>query len=111
MAIAGRSGSGKTTLLNLIGCLDQPDSGQIWIDEQNVAKLSQIELASLRARKIGYIFQTFNLLPVFTALENVEYPLLLLDYKKRERRQMCLEALQNVGLSQHIHKRPAQLSG
>ena len=110
LAIAGPSGSGKTTLLNLIGCLDTPSSGEIEIDGQPVAKLSSGQRADLRARKIGFIFQTFNLIPVLTAEENVEYPLLL---RKRtpDHRQRMHRALSQVGLADRARHRPPALSG
>jgi putative ABC transport system ATP-binding protein len=111
VAIAGASGSGKTTLLNLIGCLDLPTTGQIHIEGEDIARLSKDAIADLRAQKIGFVFQTFNLLPVLTALENVEYPLELLGVSRAERRHRSEEALARVGLHKHLHHRPAELSG
>jgi putative ABC transport system ATP-binding protein len=101
------SGSGKSTLLNLIGCIDQPTSGRIFIDGTDTNRLSGAELATLRRRKIGFVFQTFNLIPVFTAFENVEYPLLLQRMPERERRRRVAEALESVGLESRAGHRPA----
>ncbi len=110
MAVAGPSGSGKTTLLNLIGCLDTPTSGEIAIDGEPVARLSAGRRADLRARKLGFVFQTFNLIPVLTAWENVEYPLLVYrrggDVAGRVR-----QALEQVGLGERARHRPSELSG
>jgi putative ABC transport system ATP-binding protein len=112
MAIAGPSGSGKSTLLNLIGCIDSPTSGRILIDGQDVSGRSADELADLRARTIGFIFQTFNLLPVLSAAENVEYPLLQRrDVSKVERRERVDYFLRVVGLKEFARHRPNQLSG
>src|SRR5213075_818287 len=110
MAVAGPSGSGKTTLLNLIGCLDVPTSGEIAIDGEPITRLTAGRRADLRARKLGFIFQTFNLIPVLTAWENVEYPLLIHrrvgDVADRVRR-----ALEQVGLGARARHRPSELSG
>jgi len=110
MAVAGPSGSGKTTLLNLIGCLDVPTSGEISIDGQPITRLTAGRRADLRARKLGFIFQTFNLIPVLTAWENVQYPLLIHrrggDVAERVRR-----ALEQVGLGERARHRPSELSG
>lgn len=112
LAIAGPSGSGKTTLLNLIGCIDAPTSGQILINGDDVSGKSSDELAELRSRSIGFIFQTFNLLPVLSAAENVEYPLLhRRDMSRSERRQRTASFLDLVGLSKFADHRPNQLSG
>ncbi len=112
MAIAGPSGSGKTTLLNLIGCIDTPSEGRILIDGNDVAGRKADELASLRNRTIGFIFQTFNLLPVLTAAENVEYPLLRReDVSAEERARRVRQYLELVGLGAHMDRRPNQLSG
>ena len=112
MAIAGPSGSGKTTLLNLIGCIDTPTRGKIYINDQDVSGKTPDELADLRARTIGFIFQTFNLLPVLTAAENVEYPLLQRrDIDKAGRRKRVDHFLNIVGLKPYAHHRPNQLSG
>jgi putative ABC transport system ATP-binding protein len=112
LAIAGPSGSGKTTLLNLIGCIDTPSSGNINIAGEAVADRTPDQLADLRAKTIGFIFQTFNLLPVLSAEENVEYPLLQLkDMTKNERRERVRHFLNIVGLENFARHRPNQLSG
>jgi putative ABC transport system ATP-binding protein len=111
IAVAGPSGSGKSTLLNLIGCIDQPTSGIIHIDGVAVGELASNELARLRRTRIGFIFQTFNLIPVFTAFENVEYPLLLGRLSAPERRERVRNALASVGLSDRANHRPDLLSG
>ena len=111
LAIAGPSGSGKTTLLNLIGCIDQPTSGRILVDGVDTSKLKPAEMSKLRREKLGFVFQTFNLIPVFTAAENVEYPLLVQGVGSRERRQRVDEALGSVGLSARANQRPDLLSG
>ena len=112
LAIAGPSGSGKTTLLNLIGCIDTPTTGKIYLDGFDVSGKTPDELADLRARTIGFIFQTFNLLPVLSAEENVEYPLLQLkELSKLERRKRVAHYLDVVGLLDFAHHRPNQLSG
>jgi putative ABC transport system ATP-binding protein len=112
VAIAGPSGSGKTTLLNLIGCIDTPTSGAIFIDGHRVSQQSPDELADLRARSIGFIFQTFNLLPVLSAEENVEYPLLQFkELKRAERRERVNFYLKVVGLEKFARHRPNELSG
>jgi putative ABC transport system ATP-binding protein len=110
LAIAGPSGSGKTTLLNLIGCLDTPTSGEVIVDGEPVRRLTPRQRADLRASKIGFIFQTFNLIPVLTAAENVEYPLLL---RKRapDHRERIARALGQVGLADRARHRPSELSG
>ena len=112
MAIAGPSGSGKTTLLNIIGCIDLPTRGRVYIDDREVTARSADELADLRARSIGFIFQTFNLFPVLTAAENVEYPLLQLpEIGREERRRRVRKFLRVVGLERQADHRPNQLSG
>jgi putative ABC transport system ATP-binding protein len=112
LAIAGPSGSGKTTLLNLIGCIDTPSSGKIYINDQDVSGRTPDQLADLRNRTIGFIFQTFNLLPVLSAAENVEYPLLQRsDVSRAERQKRVAYFLDIVGLAKYAHHRPNQLSG
>ena len=112
LAIAGPSGSGKTTLLNIIGCIDTPTRGQVFIDDREVTGLSGDALADLRARTTGFIFQTFNLFPVLTAAENVEYPLLQLsEVGKDERGERVKRYLSVVGLEKYAHHTPNQLSG
>jgi putative ABC transport system ATP-binding protein len=109
--IVGPSGSGKTTLLNMIGCIDVPDSGAIEVCGEDVLRLSDVKLADFRARHIGYIFQAFNLIPVLSAFENVEYPLLLLNVPAPERRRRVAAMLEAVGLADHAKQRPNELSG
>ena len=112
LAIAGPSGSGKSTLLNLIGCIDTPTSGRILIDGKDVSGQSPDQLADLRARTIGFVFQTFNLLPVLSAQENVEYPLLQMrELGRDERRARVAKMLEIVGLARFARHRPNQLSG
>ncbi|HZP89083.1 MAG TPA: ABC transporter ATP-binding protein [Burkholderiales bacterium] len=109
--ISGSSGSGKTTLLNLIGCIDQPDRGEIEVAGQLVQALPDDALSDFRAQHIGFIFQNFNLLPVLTVFENVEYPLLLARTAAAERRQRVEALLASVGLTDKAHHLPGQLSG
>lgn len=111
MALAGPSGSGKTTALNLIGCIDKPTSGKVLIDGKETSKLSSDQLADIRAEKIGFIFQNFNLLPVLTALENVEYPLLKKKMSSAERLSLARQALESVGLLRFAKHKPLELSG
>ena len=111
-AVAGPSGSGKTTLLNLAGCLDQPTSGTVAVDGEEISGLHRDQLAAIRRRKIGFIFQTFNLVPVLSAFENVELPLTLLhEIPAAERRERVEHLLLQVGLSDLMHRRPVELSG
>jgi putative ABC transport system ATP-binding protein len=111
MALAGPSGSGKTTLLNLIGGLDNPDSGTIQVDGQRYANLSGSQMADLRLHRIGFIFQAYNLIPVLSAVENVEYVMLLQGVPVGERREKARKVLDTVGLSGKYDRRPAELSG
>jgi putative ABC transport system ATP-binding protein len=112
LAIAGPSGSGKSTLLNLIGCIDTPTSGSVHIDGEPLGDRTPDQLAGLRARTIGFVFQTFNLLPVLSAEENVEYPLLQFrDLSRDERRARVKQYLHVVGLAKHARHRPNELSG
>ncbi|MDP2308264.1 MAG: ABC transporter ATP-binding protein [Pseudomonadota bacterium] len=108
--IAGPSGSGKSTVLNLIGCLDRPTSGEVLLEDKLVAKMGDAELGALRAARIGFIFQSFNLIPVLTAFENVELALRLAGHHS-DNKARVEKALQDVGLGEHLHRRPAQLSG
>lgn len=109
--LVGPSGSGKTTLLNIIGSLDIPSKGEVVVLNRSVGKLSAKEAAALRKHDLGFIFQSYNLLPVYTVFENVEFPLLLLNMSADERRQRVMETLQWVGLTDKVKSRPAQLSG
>src|SRR3954466_7873710 len=111
LALAGPSGSGKTTLLNLIGCIDKPDSGRILIDGVDVTSVPLHRLAATRRDTLGFIFQTFNLIPVLTAYENVEYPLLLQHVPAHQRRDRVHYWLDQVGLTEQARQRPDQLSG
>jgi putative ABC transport system ATP-binding protein len=112
LALAGPSGSGKSTLLNILGCIDNPSAGRVWIDGDDVSGKTSDQLANLRARTIGFIFQNFNLLPVLSAAENVDYPLLHLPELSRvERRERVAHYLNVVGLSRYAEHRPNQLSG
>ena len=109
--VIGASGSGKTTLLNLIGCIDAPSSGTVEICGQNIGNLDDNANSDFRARNIGFIFQNFSLVPVLSAYENVEYPLLLVGMAEAERRERTLAMLQAVGLAEQAHQRPNELSG
>lgn len=111
VVINGPSGSGKTTFLNLIACIDKPTSGEVYIDGQPTSQLSEGQLAELRKHKIGLVFQTFNLIPVLSAYENVEYPLILLGVDRKERYRRTMALLEEVGLKDLANRRPDELSG
>ncbi|MGB3789330.1 MAG: ABC transporter ATP-binding protein [Phormidesmis sp.] len=110
-SIMGPSGSGKSTAMNMIGCLDQPTQGEYLFDGQDVAKLAEDELAHIRNRKIGFVFQQFHLLPHLSALENVEQPMMYAGVPSKKRRERSAEALERVGLGNRLNNRPNQLSG
>ncbi len=110
-AIIGKSGSGKSTLMNIMGCLDLPSSGEYYFCEKNIRRLSDKSLAEIRNKKIGFIFQSFNLIPTLTALENVELPLVYRGIDIHERRKRALSALSAVGLENRITHKPRELSG
>lgn len=111
VALMGPSGSGKSTLMNLIGCLDSPSSGSYWLNGQDVAGLSDNRLAEIRNREIGFVFQTFNLLPRLTALDNVALPLVYAGVSELERRERAHDVLKQVGLQDRVGHRPNELSG
>ena len=111
VALMGPSGSGKSTLLNLVAGIDKPTSGELLVDGEDITRFSESALAHWRARKVGFIFQFYNLMPVLTALENVELPLLLTDLPRRERRERAELALAMVGLADRMEHRPSELSG
>ena len=111
VAMAGPSGSGKTTMLNMIGGLTRPRRGQVWIGDQEITEMSDKDLAQLRLERIGFVFQSYNLLPVLTALENAEFTLLLSGIPKDERRKKVLELFNKIGRSGLEHRKPGKLSG
>ncbi|WP_344877756.1 ABC transporter ATP-binding protein, partial [Nonomuraea antimicrobica] len=111
LAIMGASGSGKSTLMNILGCLDVPSSGTYLIDGADVGRLDEHQLAILRNRRVGFVFQSFNLIPRMSALANVELPLVYGGVGQAERRARALAALEQVGLSERVHHEPNQLSG
>src|SRR5262245_48772876 len=112
MALMGTSGSGKSTLMNILGCLDHPTTGEYWLDGEEISRLSAKQRARVRKRMIGFVFQTFNLLPRTSALENVMMPLAYVeDMVERQMRQRATELLQKVGLAERLDHQPSQLSG
>jgi putative ABC transport system ATP-binding protein len=111
LALAGPSGSGKTTLLNIIGCLDRPTAGEVFLGDDAVGSLNPNKLADIRKAKLGFIFQSYNLIPVLTAFENVEYPLILNKVNPAERRERVKQILNEVGLADKMNNLPNQLSG
>jgi putative ABC transport system ATP-binding protein len=111
MAIMGASGSGKSTLMNIIGCLDTATAGEFWLNGQRVSEMNDSELAHTRNREIGFVFQTFNLLPRMTALANVEVPLIYAGVKRKQRLEHARHALETVGLADRMLHRPSEMSG
>ncbi len=111
VALMGPSGSGKSTLMNLLGCLDTPSSGRYWLNNKDVSKMEDDELAEIRNKEIGFVFQTFNLLPRLNALENVALPLIYAGFNKHEREERAKEVLEQVGLKDRMTHKPNELSG
>lgn len=111
LAIMGQSGSGKSTLMNIVGCLDRPTAGEYCLNGERVSAMNDVQLARIRNREIGFVFQTFNLLPRMTALANVEVPLIYAGRKRKERLRMASAALARVGLGDRMEHRPSEMSG
>lgn len=111
VSIMGPSGSGKSTLMNIIGCLDKPTTGNYMLDGSDIASLNEVELAQIRNLKIGFVFQSFNLLPRINALQNVELPMVYAEISSKERKKRALNALERVGLSDRVHHKPNEMSG
>jgi putative ABC transport system ATP-binding protein len=111
MVIAGPSGSGKTTLLNLLGSLDIPSGGSVFLDDENLAGKSKSELSEIRLRKMGFIFQAYNLIPVLSAMENIEFPMMLMGKSEKERRSKAIDVMKYLGIDDLANKRPNQMSG
>lgn len=111
IAIMGQSGSGKSTLMNIIGCLDRPTDGEYWLKNERVSTMNDVQLARIRNRAIGFVFQTFNLLPRMSALANVEVPLVYSGKKRKERHELAGAALETVGLGDRMSHRPSEMSG
>jgi putative ABC transport system ATP-binding protein len=111
LVIAGPSGSGKTTLLNLLGALDKPTVGKVFLENEDLSLKSKSELSTLRLNRMGFIFQAYNLIPVLTAMENIEFSMMLLGIPEKERRKKALELMDELGIKELAHKRPNEMSG
>ncbi len=111
VAVVGPSGSGKSTLMNILGCLDLPDDGSYYLDNKEISEYTEDQLSAIRNEKIGFVFQSFNLLPKLTALENVELPLIYRGLSPKERREKATKVLESVGLKERLHHKPSELSG
>ena len=111
LVIAGPSGSGKTTLLNLIGALDIPTKGKVFLEEDDISQKTKNELSQLRLQKIGFVFQAYNLIPVLSALENIEFTMMLRGIAEKEREERALEVMKELGIEELAHKRPNEMSG
>lgn len=111
LAIMGQSGSGKSTLMNILGCLDRPTDGEYWLNSERVSGMDDRQLARIRNREIGFVFQTFNLLPRMSALANVEVPLVYSGIRRKERHELASTALETVGLADRMSHRPSEMSG
>ncbi len=111
LVIAGPSGSGKTTLLNIIGALDAPTRGSVYLENEDLGRKSKNELASLRLHKMGFVFQSYNLIPVLTALENIEFSMMLLGVPEKERKEKAFRIMKELGIDELAHKRPNEMSG
>lgn len=111
VVIAGPSGSGKTTLLNLLGTLDKPSDGQVYLDGQNLSEMKRADLSKLRLNKMGFIFQAYNLIPVLSAMENIEFAMMLRGVSDKERKEKAMKSLTDLGIADLAHKLPNQMSG
>ncbi|MFQ5798230.1 MAG: ABC transporter ATP-binding protein [Bacteroidota bacterium] len=111
LVIAGPSGSGKTTLLNIIGALDMPTRGSVYLENENLSRKTKNELASFRLHKIGFVFQAYNLIPVLSALENVEFTMMLLGISEKKRKEKAFAIMRELGIEELAHKRPNEMSG
>ena len=111
VAVQGPSGSGKSTLMNMIGCLDYPSKGSVYLDNQDISHLTESDLAQIRGKKIGFVFQTFNLIPILSAAENVALPMIFQGVPKEKRLKRAIELLSLIGLKERVHHKPTELSG